>query len=117
MKINQRREDFLELIRRNEDLKSVGISLNRVNPTNIGNSTLTKSVRKGLSYDEALAWARDCVVFKYIPYRVKIKHRGQFINFSPYDSIPEEHWLCVGKCQSSEDCSSEICLCVQGECH
>lgn len=117
MKVNQTRNSFLELIQENGNLKGVGISMNRVSPLYVDNSKLAKSIKKDVSYAEALAWARDSVVFKYIPYGVKIKHRGQLIDFISYESIPEEHWVCVGKCQNSEDCFSEVCICVQGECH
>ena len=74
---------------------------------------IVKKIKPDITYSETKEIGIDTVAFKFIPYNVNIKIKGEMYSFTSFDSIPKSYWKCVGPCRKHEDCRqhSDVCMC------
>lgn len=111
---NQTSKKNLEKIRKEEEMKGVGLF---VLETSIGNlSEYEKEIKGNITYSDFLTISKDYAYFKFLPYGLNLKINQNYITLSEDTILSNIYWKCNAACRDNCDCESEICLCIEGRC-
>lgn len=119
LKKNQTHSKYFFLVEGNPRVKGVGLFIykNQV----ISDRPFRKDPIPDISYNEAVNLGQKAIAFKFIPYDVTIRIKGEQYHLSSFRIVPEKYWKCSGVCtcdgREGNCIIDDTCMSIEGQCY